>query len=55
LKELNKTIQDLKLEVETVKKTQTETILDIEFIGKKSGVIDVSITNRIKEMERRIS
>jgi predicted nucleic acid-binding Zn-ribbon protein len=52
---LKKTIQDLKMEVETIKKSQTETTLEIENLGKKSGAIDVSISNRIKEMEERIS
>jgi hypothetical protein len=33
--ELNKTIQDLKMEVETMKKTQTETTLEIETLGEK--------------------
>ena len=32
--ELNKTIQDLKREVDTIKKTQSETTLDIETLGK---------------------
>jgi prefoldin subunit 5 len=49
--ELNKTIQDLKMEVETIKKTQGETTLKIETLGKKSGNIDMSISNRIQEME----
>ena len=53
--ELNKTIQDLKIEVETIKKTQRETTLEIETLGKKSGTIDVSISNKIQEMEERIS
>jgi hypothetical protein len=53
--ELNKIIQDLKREVETIKKTQSETALEIETLGKKSGIIDVSISNRIQEMEERIS
>ena len=53
--ELNKTIQDLKKEVETLKKTQRETTLEIETLGKKSGTIDASISNRIQEMEERIS
>jgi predicted nucleic acid-binding Zn-ribbon protein len=52
--ELNKTIQDLKMEVQTIKKTQSETTLEIETLGKKSGTIDVSISNRIQEMEERI-
>jgi hypothetical protein len=53
--ELIKTIQDLKREVETIKKTQNETTLIIETLGKKSGIIDVSISNRIQEREERIS
>ena len=53
--ELNKTIQDIKREVETIKKTQRETTLEIETLEKKSGTIDVSISNRIQEMEERIS
>ena len=42
--ELNKTIQDLKREVETIKKTQRETTLEIETLGKKSGTIRASAT-----------
>jgi chromosome segregation ATPase len=53
--ELNKTIQDLKREVDTLKKTQSETMLEIQILGKKSGTIDPSISNRIQEMEERIS
>jgi predicted nucleic acid-binding Zn-ribbon protein len=53
--ELNKTIQDLKREVGTIKKTQSEATLQIETLGKKSGTIDASISNRIQEMEERIS
>jgi hypothetical protein len=33
--ELNKTIQDLKMEVETMKKTPRGTIWEIETLGKK--------------------
>jgi hypothetical protein len=53
--ELNKTIQDLKIEVKTIKKTQRETTLEKVILGKKSGTIYVSISNRIQEMEERIS
>jgi hypothetical protein len=42
--ELNKTIQDLKIETETIKKTQRETTLEIEILGTKSGAIDASAT-----------
>jgi hypothetical protein len=38
--ESNKTIQDLKMEVETINKTQRETTLEIEILGKKSGAIE---------------
>ena len=34
---MNKTIQDLKREVDTIKKTQSEATLEIETLGKKSG------------------
>ena len=37
---MNKTIIDLKKEVDTIKKTQSEATLEIETIGKKSGIID---------------
>ena len=30
-------------------------MLEIETLGKKSGTIDASISNRIQEMEERIS
>jgi hypothetical protein len=51
---MNKIIQDLKIEVET-KKSQREITLELENLGKRSGVIDVSITNRIQEIEERNS
>jgi chromosome segregation ATPase len=53
--EMNKTILDLKREVDTIKKTQSEATLEIETLGKKSGTIDASISNRIQEMEERMS
>jgi archaellum component FlaC len=55
VKELNKTIQELRMKVETVKKTQKETTLEIENLGKKSGTINACISKRIQEMEERIS
>jgi predicted nucleic acid-binding Zn-ribbon protein len=55
VKELNKTIQDLKMEVKTVKKSQRDTTLKIESLEKKSGAKDASINNRIQEVEERIS
>jgi chromosome segregation ATPase len=55
VKELEKNIQDIKMEVETIKRSQREITLEIETLGKKSGTIDMSIGNRIQEMEERIS
>ena len=43
------------MEVKTIKKSQRETTLEIENLGKKSGAIDANITNRIQEVEERIS
>jgi hypothetical protein len=43
--ELNKTIKDLKWEVNKIKKNQSEATLEIENLGKKSGAIYMSISN----------
>ena len=48
---MNETIQDLKMEVETIKKSQKETTMEREHSGKSSGVTDANITNRIQEIE----
>ena len=37
------------MEIETIKKSQREITLELENLGKRSGVIDTSITNRIEE------
>jgi predicted transcriptional regulator len=52
---MNKTIQDLKIEIETKKKSQREITLELENLGKRSGVIDASITKRIQEIKARLS
>jgi uncharacterized coiled-coil protein SlyX len=52
---MNKTIQDLKMEIETIMKLQRERTVKLENLGKQTGVIDVSISNRIQEIEERIS
>ena len=47
--ELNKSNQDQKMEVETIKKkTQREIIMKIEILGKKTGTIDMSIRKEYK-------
>jgi chromosome segregation ATPase len=55
VKELNKTIKDLKMEVETIKKSQRVTTLETENLGKTPGVIDAILIKRINEIEERIS
>jgi predicted nucleic acid-binding Zn-ribbon protein len=52
---MEQTIQDLKMERETINKLQRETTLEIENLGKRPGVKDASITKRIQEIEERIS
>ena len=41
------------MEIESIKKTQTEEILEMENLGQITGTTDVR-TNRIQEMEERI-
>ena len=40
-------IQDLKTEIETINKTQTEGIMEMENMGKPSGTTNASINSRI--------
>jgi uncharacterized protein YaaN involved in tellurite resistance len=46
VKELNKTVQKIKVEIETIKKTQREATLEMDNLPKKSGGTDIRITNR---------
>ena len=55
MSEPNEAIQDLKMEIETIKKPERETALEIENLGKRSRAIDASITNRIQKIEERMS
>ena len=43
------------MEVETIKKTQMQATLEMENLWKRSGITDVSITDRMQEIEERIS
>ena len=47
--------KDFKLEMETIKKTLKEATLEVENLKKKSEVTDASISNRLQEMDERIS
>jgi hypothetical protein len=53
--ELNKSIQDLKMEVKTKKKTKREKMLEIEILEKNKGTIDMSISNTVQEMKEKIT
>uniref|UniRef100_M0RAW8 Uncharacterized protein n=1 Tax=Rattus norvegicus TaxID=10116 RepID=M0RAW8_RAT len=50
-----KQLKELKMEIEAIKKEHKETTLDIEKQKKRQGAVDTSFTNRIQEMEERIS
>ena len=52
MKELNKIIQDIKMEVGTIKKTQMETNLKMENLGNKSGITDVRLLTEYKREKR---
>ena len=53
--EMNKIVQDLKMELEAVMKTQTEEALEMESLGKRTETTDSDISNRIPAMGERIS
>ena len=55
IKKVMETVQELKTEMEAMKKTQNKGRLDMENLGKRTETTESSITNRIQEMEERIS
>lgn len=54
LTEMNKTVLNLKMEIEILKKTQTEGTLKMQNLGKAAGITNDSITNRMQEMKDKI-
>jgi molecular chaperone GrpE (heat shock protein) len=54
VKELNKIIEGLKMEIETIKKSQRGATLDMENLEKRSSIADAHITNRIQQIEETI-
>uniref|UniRef100_A0ABK0LEB8 Nucleic acid binding protein n=1 Tax=Rattus norvegicus TaxID=10116 RepID=A0ABK0LEB8_RAT len=50
-----KQLKELKMEIEAIKKEHMETTLNIENQKKRQGAVHTSFTNRIQEMEERIS
>lgn len=47
----NKTVQDLKVEIESIKKSQIEGILEVKILEIWTGTTEMSFTNRLQEME----
>jgi hypothetical protein len=45
VKEL-KTVQDLKVDIEIIKKTQSEAVLEMENLGERTGTADSNITKK---------
>ena len=48
-------VQDLKVKIDTIKKSPRETKLEMENLGKRSGDIDASITTKVQEIKERNS
>jgi len=54
MKEINKTVQDLKIEIRRNKENITDKILEMKNLGKGTGTTDASIANGIQEMESQV-
>ena len=55
MQDMNKTVQDLKRGIESTKKREVEAILEKEKLGKRTKTTDLNTTNRIQNIEERIS
>ena len=49
-KQVKKIVQDLKMEIEVIKKTQTEGVMETENQGKRTGTTEASSNIRIQEI-----
>lgn len=54
-KGVNKPVQNLKLQIETINKTQTEGNLEMKIVGSQTRTLEESITDRKQQMEERMS
>lgn len=52
---MNKTVNDLKTERESIKKTHTKGILGMKSLGTETETTEASYMNRIQEMKGRLS
>lgn len=54
MKESKKTVQDIKMEIETIKKRQIGGFLEMKKLRIQKGTTDASFSNRMQEMKQRI-
>ena len=54
VKEMNEAVQNLKVKGKIIKKAQTEANMEMENLGKRSGISNV-ITTKISEIKGRIT
>ena len=47
-------VQEIKMEIERIKKTKMEATMEMDNLGKRSGVTDASMTNRVKDKDEKI-
>ena len=52
MKHMRQTIQDLKTEIKTIKKTQAKGIIETEIMRKLSGTTNASINSRIQRWKK---
>lgn len=52
---MNKILEDLKMEIEGINRTQTEGILEVKNLVKQAETTETLFTDRIEEMEDRVS
>lgn len=43
------------MKIEAINKTQSQGILEMEYLGKQIGTTDASINNRVQKREERIT
>jgi predicted nucleic acid-binding Zn-ribbon protein len=55
LKETNKSVQGMKMEIEAIKKSQIEGLPEMKSLGVSTESITANFINRIQKMEERIS
>ena len=52
---MNKIVQDMKVEIESMKKTQMEVNLEMKCWGIQGGTSEASLTNKLPYMKERLS